>query len=148
MASLINPSCATPLFQMTSQQTAEKCGKLGGMITSVVLSIIVSVVCIIFYVKSGHPASDNTPEQKRNTWILVGGATIIALLWLVVPYASGWISGRRFRGYADQVRNLMKQGYTRTKAMSKIQSLKQTQMRATATVMAGEEVAEAISGKF
>ena len=148
MASLINPKCATPTFQMSSQDTAEDCGKLNGTITAIIFTIIISIITGAMFYNSGKYKDPDGIEQTKpkNWWILVIGASIIILVWIVLPISSRWLASRRYQGYQDRIKSMEAQGMTHKQALSKLQSWKEQEMRSEATEQAGSQIAGAIAG--
>lgn len=148
MATLIDPACATPLFQMDSANTARECGKISGYMSAIVVSIIVIGVMMYFFVKSGREYQDEEGVMRtkpKSWWILAVGFVVLIGVWIIVPTTSAWLNVRRFEGFQEQLKSLMAQGFSKTQAMSKMQDLVQTKMTANATVLAGEEIASAFA---
>lgn len=148
MSRYIDPSCATPVFQMTDKNVAARCGQLDGYISAVILSIVVLVGGLIWYNKSGEREEDGVIVYvDKNVNILYGMVALILLIILAVPYISSWISVVTYEGYQQQIKSLMKQGLSRKKALAQVQQLYQTEMQASATRQAGEDIASALRNR-
>ena len=146
MASLIEPGCATPIFQMSSLGLAKKCGGIKGFIIALVISIIITIVAVLMYNKSGKFKDQNGLEHQKtkNKWILIIGGALIVMLWIVIPFISRWMAGQQYKGFQDQIKSLMNKGYSKQKAIDRVQSLQETKTRARATRSAGLDIASAI----
>lgn len=148
MSRYVDPSCATPIFQMDSEKVASRCGRLDGYFMSVAFSLLILFGGFIWYNKSGEIIENGViVEAEKDVRILFGTVALIALVFLVVPYLSSWFTVVTYQGYQQQIKSLMKQGLSKKKALNRVQQLYQTEMQASATRQAGENIASALRGK-
>lgn len=109
MASLIDPRCDVNLYYMDNESLAVHCGRIEGCVTAFIFSLI--VICIGCFIYLGmsrtknHVTTHTDEESERKArsdrikkYVLIT-IVVIFLLWLIFPFASGWINGRRWRGY-------------------------------------------------
>lgn len=146
--SFINPTCNMPLFQQVDSNIVANCARLNGYIISSIISIILIITIIILLTKMKKKENEkNKKYSNRRKYVLIGIGIcilIVVLAWLFIPMLSSWIDRRRWQGYQYQIEALMKNGYTRQKAMSKIQSLYQTNEQANALRDGASDIANSI----
>ena len=154
MSNLIDPRCSVPTFQQTDLYVVERCGRLSGYFTASILSLFLIVGSIVLFVSINKKGTvDETKEQidKRNknkiTYNIITGVSLFLLLvaiWFGIPKLISFFNKREWQGAQSEISELMKQGYSRQDAISKIQSLYETNIKAQATRSIGTNISDAI----
>ena len=145
MASLINPNCGVPIFVQTDKTLVSTCGSYSGYIISGVITVVLIIIMIVIS-KSAEKYSHLSVEEQsiikkeRDNKLLMILLGILAV-WVLIPMISKFLSTNRWESYQSQISQYMSQGLSRQDALSKIQSLYQTQMQANAMITAGGAIA-------
>jgi hypothetical protein len=139
MASLIDPQCGIPTFNMSSVIVAEQCGKYNGYIFSIVVSIIILIVSIFMYESSNLEKDINKPKKRNNVILIIGGV-LIMLSW-TAPFILGFIGKRKWQSYDLQVQELVKTGVSQQDAIKQVQAIWTSKLQANAIRGAGSDIA-------
>ena len=96
MASFIDPRCAVPVYLLDNEDVATSCGRLSGVVISVLITIMIIAASILLYMKK----DENDPEGKNKRPTVHIGVTvcIILMVWLLIPFLSGYFNKVSFRG--------------------------------------------------
>jgi hypothetical protein len=128
MAYLINPKCGLPIYTLENKDTAVHCGKISGYIWSVILTIFIIITALYIYYGNMFDKKNNKKRYIFYTSI----SLTLALIWGVFPSLNGWMNGRNWLVYDEQIGSYMKNGMTRDIAIQKVQELYQTSVQSSA----------------
>ena len=149
MTSLFDPRCRVPTFQQTEGEIVKMCGRRTGYIISSIITVVVLIISglhINSLLKVKKTDKNKKPKNNTGKIVFTVFITVIGLtfIWLGIPTVIAFFQHNSWKGYQIQLQQLQKQGYSRTDALSKIQSYNQSVMQANATQNAGLNVASAL----
>lgn len=139
MASIIDPRCSIPLFLLEDKNIAINCGKIEGYVLAFILTILILIVCGVIYYFYMRKV-----DYKYKLLFIVSVGVILLLLWFGFPVLNGWLDGRKWMGYNEQIGSYIKQGFTRDQAIKKLQELYQTNIQANAINNAGYAIGNSL----
>jgi NADH:ubiquinone oxidoreductase subunit 6 (subunit J) len=137
-------SCSTATFLQTQDQ-ASSCGKRYGLIFAIIMTLL-SIVGAVFIWNSHSIDSidvdDDTiaKRKRRKTFMLAGLGVLTLLFWLAIPLGS-MMMNYRWKSYNNDINGYMKAGFSRQKAISKVQGLYQTNQQTDAIIGAAAMLA-------
>ena len=136
IATFLNPACSVPLFQQSTMSNVLTCARINGFIGAFIFTLLL-LIPIFFLVKTFKQKNHESTEtyHKRRRWNIIWLSIlgiIILLLWIFLPMINSWMNSKRWEGFQEQINSLVNNGYTRSQALDKIQSLYENKQKISA----------------
>lgn len=145
MASFIDPRCAIPVYLLENEGVAGECGKLEGFIISFILSIGILVISISLYRRELKDANGQVIKKDPLKHFGITALTIF-LIWVLIPMGTSWLKKVDWRGYTEQIKSFKTKGFSDADAIKQIQSMRETQIQASAITRGASTIATAMQG--